>query len=501
MADQEHLIEENRESDVKLGRITAITEQKIKDLNEQEKPEEKKLESYRVIFSIWNTMLGSSILSNPYNVYSAGIIPTILFGILYGLICFLSCSVVVKLSGNEEDFSVVVYNYLFYSQGLKAAKIGKYLQIIFNLLMNIGATFIYFLLINQNLYPCLCLLLRLFNVDLDDSDKTPHFDKFSPFYCALIISALVFPLTIKKEIHFLQKMNSLGVIVVLLILGFIIYVGIDSLARDTFHFEYKENKVGIKDRNLYLFGENPGLITGMYSLGLFSHSFILPYMKNNKNPKNNTRDLFIGYLLVTLTFIIIGLMGYIGFSGSKYSTKFEQNFFLFFPSDDYFAFVLRILSVFQLLTIFPILFFIVRTQLFSTFFKSYNNKTTPIIIFSVVLFFFCFLILIFLYDSLADLIGYIGAGTALILVYTLAPLINMIDYYIRHQPAKEIEKIKEKKDEYLIFINVEDLKPLIPWKAFIFYMGMILIIILGIITLLLQIIPSNLFNIKIEKSG
>ena len=194
-------------------------------------------------------------------------------------------------------------------------------------------------------------------------------------------------------------------------------------------------------------------------------------------------------------------MGYIGFSGSKYSTKFEQNFFLFFPSDDYFAFVLRILSVFQLLTIFPILFFIVRTQLFSTFFKSYNNKTTPIIIFSVVLFFFCFLILIFLYDSLADLIGYIGAGTALILVYTLAPLINMIDYYIRHQPAKEIEKIKEKKDEYLIFINVEDLKPLIPWKAFIFYMGMILIIILGIITLLLQIIPSNLFNIKIEKSG
>ena len=76
----------------------------------------------------------------------------------------------------------------------------------------------------------------------------------------------------------------------------------------------------------------------------------------------------------------------------------------------------------------------------------------------------------------------------------------MIDYYIRHQPKKEIEKLKANKNEFLIPINFEELKVLNPCKAFIFYMCMIFIISLGIITLLLQIMPVNFFNIKIEKS-
>ena len=98
-----------------------------------------------------------------------------------------------------------------------------------------------------------------------------------------------------------------------------IYTGIRTLCTDTFHFEYKENIEGSKDRNLFLFGTNPGIITGTFSIGMFCHSVILPLMKNNKKPENNQRDLFFGYVCVTLTYIIIGIMGYIGFSGSDYS--------------------------------------------------------------------------------------------------------------------------------------------------------------------------------------
>ena len=502
MADQEILMAENteRESDIKLGRVTDITLQKINDLKQSNQPVQKKISSYQTIFSIWNTMIGSSIVSIPYNVYCAGIIPTIFIGLLYGFICYLTCAVVVKLGGKEEDFAMVVYNYFYYSFGPKTAKVGKILQITFNLMMNTGATFIYFLIINQNFYPCICLFLKLFNIDIDANDLTPHFNKFSLIYCSLIVSVIVFPLVILKELHFLQKFNSYGIYFVSLLLIFVIYTGISSLATDSFHFEYKENKKGSKDRNLFLFGENIGLLSGTLSIGLFCHSVILPLMKNNRSQENNQRDLFFGYLCVTLTYIIIGIMGYIGFSGSEFSSEFEKNWFRFFDSDNYFILFLRILNVIQLISIFPILFFVVRSQLFSTFFKSYINKTIPIIIFSVILLILCIIILYFFYDLLAELIGFIGAGAALVLVYTIAPITNMIDYYIRHQSIKEIEKIKNNKDEYLIPIDEGELKPLKPFKAFIFYISMMFIIILGIITLILQIMPVNFFHIKIEKN-
>ena len=489
-------------STVQMGRVTETTLEKIEDLTEQKIPDSKKISSFQTVFSIWNTMIGSSIVSIPYNVYYAGIIPTICIGLLYGFICYLTCSVVVRLGGKEEDFAVVVYNYFYYGFGKRAAKIGRILQITFNLMINIGATFIYFLIINQNLYPCLCLFFRIFNLDFDADDLTPHFDTFSIFYCALIVSCIAFPLTICREMSCLAKFNSFGIYFVSLLLIFVIYTGFSTLAKDSFKFEYKENTKDSKERNLFLFGEKPGLLAGTLSIGLFCHSVILPLMKNNRRQENNQRDLFLGYVCVTLTYIIIGILGYIGFSGSDYSPEFKDNWFRFFDSDNYFILVLRILNVIQLISIFPILFFVVRSQLFATFFKSYQKSGSciPIIIFSIFLLCLCIIVLYFCYDLLGVLIGYIGAGTALILIYTIAPVINMINYYIRHQPKSEIERIRAAKDELNIDIDVDQLIPLKPWKAFIFYICMMLIIVLGIITLILQIMPVNIFGIKIEKN-
>ena len=505
MQDDDKLLKDDdsdKDSDMIMGRVTENTLEKIENITKEPKPDSKKISSFQIVFSIWNTMIGSSIVSIPFNVYNTGIIPTIFIGLLYGYICYLTCSVVVRLGGKENDFAVVVYNYFYYGFGKRAAKVGKYVQIIFNLMINIGATFIYFLIINQNLFPCICLLLRVFKFDINPDDLAPHFNKFSLFYCALIVSLLIFPLTILREMHFLAKFNSLGIYFVSVLLIFVIYRGIATMATDSFKFEYKENKKGNEERYLYLFGENPGILTGTLSLGLFCHSVILPLMKNNRNPENNQRDLFLGYVCVSLTYIIIGIFGYIGFSGADYSPEFKDNWFRFFPSDNYFILVLRLLNVIQLISIFPILFFVVRNQLFSTFFKSFlkGKSKIPFIIFSLSLLFLCILVLCLTYNTLGKLISYIGAITALILVYTIAPLINMINYYIRHQPKKEIEKLREAQKEYNIPINVDQLIPLRPWKAFIFYFCMMLIVLLGIITLILQIMPVNFFGIKIEKN-
>lgn len=116
MKDQEELIEGNekdedliRESNVKMGRVTDNTLEKIENMKEPEESQTKKISSLQTVFSVWNTMIGSSIVSIPYNVYCTGIIPTVFIGLLYGFICYLTCSVVVRLGGKEEDFAVVVY--------------------------------------------------------------------------------------------------------------------------------------------------------------------------------------------------------------------------------------------------------------------------------------------------------------------------------------------------------------------------------------------------------
>ncbi len=500
--DKENLIEysSDREEDPKFKSVGSNFLENMED--------KKKRGSIQVVFSLWNTMIGSSIVSIPFNVYRAGIIPTVVVGLIYGYICYYTCSIVVRLSGKEEEFGNVVFCYFNLAFGKKMAKVGKALQITFNLMINIGATFIYFLIINQNLYPCLCLFLRIFKIELNEQDLEPYFNKFSLIYCALIASLLVFPLLILKDMSFLSKFNSKGFLFVSPLLIYVIYIGFKTIFTNSLHFKYEVNTKDGNDRNLFLFGEEPGIIAGTLSLGLFCHSVVLNLLKDTKNPENNQRDLFWGYLCVTLTYIIIGIMGYIGFSGSGFDPEFKDNWFQFYKSDNYFILALRILNVIQLISIFPILFFSVRKQLFSSFFPSFLNSTLPIIIFTIILLLLCLVVLYFCYNILGKLISIIGATTALVLIYTISPITNMIYYYMRHlniQEKNEIFKEMNESDssENKIDILPEDIKkPLLlkPAKATFFYISMFLIILVGIFTLVLQFLKINFFNIHIAKS-
>jgi hypothetical protein len=159
---------------------------------------------------------------------------------------------------------------------------------------------------------------------IDASDLTPYFSKFSLLYCGMFISAALFPLLIMKQINFLIKLNSYGVYFVSVLLIFVIYTGISSIFNTSYDFEYKPNVTGETTRHIYLFGENPSLLAGSLMLGYFSHSFVLPMMKNNQNQKNNRRDLFYGYALVFITYVGVGILGYIGFSGSEYDGEFKD---------------------------------------------------------------------------------------------------------------------------------------------------------------------------------
>ncbi len=137
------------------------------------------------------------------------------------------------------------------------------------------------------------------------------------------MAALLFPLIIMKQVNFLIKINSYGIYFVSVLIIYVIIIGFISISNTQFDFQYWENVKGTDIRHLLLYGENSGTLLGILSSSYFSHSFILPILKNNQNQKNNKRDLFIGYFLVFMTYICVGLLGYIGFSGYNYKDADE----------------------------------------------------------------------------------------------------------------------------------------------------------------------------------
>lgn len=147
------------------------------------------------------------------------------------------------------------------------------------------------------------------------------YSRFSIAYSSLIACFLLFPFIIKKDINFLIRFNTLGVYSMILLISFTIYTFISSLLDTSYDFKYLENTKESNIRHLQLFGSDISKLCGMLPLGFFSHSLILPILKNNRHQENNRRDLFLGYLLVALTLIIIAIAGYVGFSGSSYDPK------------------------------------------------------------------------------------------------------------------------------------------------------------------------------------
>ena len=487
----------------------------------QEKEEEKgqKINSFSTVLSIWNSMLGSSAVSLPYYVYCSGIIPALFLSIIYGLICFYTCKVYVDFGDKEPDFSITIEKYFKKKFGEKIAKLGKAIQIIFSILITLGGTLIYFLIINQNLYPVVCLILNKLGLNIDSKDLTPEFSRFSLVYLGIILCIIMFPLTIKKDIGFLIKLSSFGIYFISILIIFVIYTGISSLINTDFSFDYIINKPNTNERHLKLFGENPIKFAGALSLGYFCHNTVLPVLQNNKKQENNTRDLFLGYCLVCLTFSSCGILGYIGFSGKEFDVDFKDNWFMFFDYDDYYILFFRLLNVIQLITVFPILVYVIRYQIFIFIYDNEYPSRMKVIIYGISTLFLCLVVLYFFYNFLADFLRIVGASTSLILIYTFPPIIKIISFYmklkgesiedneVREKLSKNIEDNnenieKDENEENKKNKNEnenEDKKNKISFKDIVFIIGQILIILIGIATVVFQFVEINFFNISLQE--
>lgn len=140
------------------------------------------------------------------------------------------------------------------------------------------------------------------------------FSHFSYSYTCLIVFSILMVLGHQKDLGLFVKINTLGVIFTIIIIIFIIGIGIQSITLE----RNGPLKADLEETNpIKLTSDGYPSLLGILGGGYYLHNISLPIYRNSKNPENNVRDVFIGYLLVFLSYTICGVLGYIGFSSKS----------------------------------------------------------------------------------------------------------------------------------------------------------------------------------------
>lgn len=181
--------------------------------------------SWSTIFSIWNTMIGSTLVALPYGFSQSGILLGLGIIVLVGSISCYTCNLVLHHGKYFYDLGDVVH----YHFGSRL----QTLSMICSVLVLLGACIAYHILMQESLYKIIAALIEWTSgpnssVDLDLNSNTTrinattstidhhlikhvqHYYSWTPRTAALMILAL-FPITILKNAQTLVSMNSVGI--------------------------------------------------------------------------------------------------------------------------------------------------------------------------------------------------------------------------------------------------------------------------------------------------
>ncbi|XP_060533312.1 sodium-coupled neutral amino acid transporter 9 homolog [Cylas formicarius] len=387
------------------------------------------------IFAIWNTTMGSSLLAMSWGIQMAGLVPGIIVNILVAAICLYTCYLLLTvferhgMPGEDTDISHICLMLL----GRWAEILAK----VFSIVVLLGANIVYMILMSNFLYNSVYFLHELvvspeYDAEVNQSVLCPKqnateaelairssvFDNVWDLYgtVPLYLAVILFTVLNFKSPTFFAKFNCLGTISVMYLLTFV--------AVKAFGWG-----INIPDWHsiLYIKPTFPAL-SGMLSLSYFIHNIIVSIMKTNKHQHHNGRDLSIAFGLITFTYLFIGVLFYISFPLDK--SCIEDNIFNNFTKRDTLTIVARILLMFQLFTVFPLIAFMLRNDVLrniNDIFKNYgwgDFSYGKVAVLNGVVLFICVVFACAL-PKIGTLIRYTGAMSGMVYIFMLPNLLKM----------------------------------------------------------------------------
>uniref|UniRef100_A0A8C2DE58 Neutral amino acid transporter 9 n=1 Tax=Cyprinus carpio TaxID=7962 RepID=A0A8C2DE58_CYPCA len=393
------------------------------------------------IFAIWNTMMGTSILSMPWGIKQAGFTLGIIIIVLMGLLTLYCCYRVLKSTKSipYEDTSDWEFPDVckYYFGGF-----GKWSSLVFSLVSLIGAMVVYWVLMSNFLFNTGKFIYNyVHNVSSSDAFGTNGTDRGECTQGSIIITGLFHTAALEK-----QKLQTV-VDLRLLLCSRLTYSSRKFIACNwntlstlsvvylIFLVTYKAIRLGFHldfhwfDSSTFFLPEFRSLfpqLSGVLTLAFFIHNCIITLMKNNKHQENNVRDLSLAYLLVGLTYLYVGVLIFAAFPSPPLSKDcIEPNFLDNFPSSDVLVFVARTGLLFQMTTVYPLLGYLVRVQLMGQLFGDHYPGFLHVFILNIVVVGTGVLMARF-YPNIGSISRYSGAICGLALVFVLPSLIHMV---------------------------------------------------------------------------
>lgn len=412
-----------------------------------------KQNSIVTIFAIWNTMMGTSLLSIPWTIEKAGFACALILMVLMAGLCFytayriLNMSKLIDISDFTGEFSDICR--------LLMGKWAEWLSVWFSFIILLGGSIVYWVFMSNFLYNTGVYIYDSLHANHTNNNilqnSTSHSDVYCPpsppispsnttdymisfdsvknpaesdsFYkywniektVPIYIAIFLGPVICLKSPTFFTKFNALGTLSVLYLLIFVIV----KAAHWGIHFE-------IHDSNspdfIPLFQSSFPALSGVLSLAYFIHNCVLSIVRNQKNPENNSRDLAIAFCLVACTYLTIGLVFYISFPLEK--KCIVDNFLSNFRSSDVFAAVTRVFLLFQMITLYPLIVYLLRVQFMHFMFGNIYPSFKHIFILNVCVVTICILFAVF-YPKVGTIIRFTGAFGGLAYVFALPCLSYM----------------------------------------------------------------------------
>lgn len=411
------------------------------------KESNEKQSSLVTIFSIWNTMMGTSLLSIPWAIDQAGFALAIILLVVMAGLCLYSCYLIIRCAeemakqGDVLEFSDICKKYL--------GKPGEFIAILFSVAANAGGAIVFWVLMSSFLFysgkyihetvhhaysvptsrnitngsfspghlEVLCPGGHSASASSANSlitaDKTSFFKFWQLQHTVpLFLIAVLFPLCSVKSPTFFTKFNSLGTLSVAYIVVFII----TKASIWGIHMDFKHDSIP-------MFKTSFPALTGILTLAYFIHNCILSIMRNQENPKNNARDLSIAYFLVALTYIVVGLLFFISFPKEK--SCIQEVLLDNLPAPDIMTFIARLFLLFQLTTVFPLIVYIIRVQLMLYFFNKIYPSFLHVFVLNLALIGACVLFAV-VYPHVGNIIRYVGSLSGLAYNYSLPCIVHML---------------------------------------------------------------------------
>ncbi|CAG9317832.1 SLC38A9 [Blepharisma stoltei] len=425
-----------------------------------------KQNSWVTVFSIWNTMIGSTVLTMPWGMDQAGVLAGMLMIIGIGVLSLYTCSLIMKVCTRYKSDDVVEMVSRMWG------KKGQVASLYMSCLVMLGASMVYNVLMNSSFYDIIDGI-SLWTTDNDIGCKT-CWSGFSSRYTPFILMGCLMVMVNIKEKQKIVKINSLGIYFVLTITIFLIFVGLRAITLDTFttdseHIPDSDKKCHhdwncLKHNHkveIDLVKPNFLLLSGILTLSYFIHNCIVIIMKNNAEPEKNGRDLSLGYLAVGVCYFLIGTLGYFGFKGNGFTQDITQNALDMFASTNILAFIMRIVLFTQMFTVYPMIMFLVRSQFFGYYYGTDYPSRKHIFIYSLVVCSATTLIAS-VYPSVGVIAGIVGAFCGLYFVY-IVPVCLYLYYYdddarVKVQEEHSMQLMDDKDMQATDAISNSDLK-------------------------------------------